>query len=295
MHSNKGPHPSTLRPVFRDPALDAEFKRNGFVVMRLLEPAAAIGLRQKAKRLRSGVRGHFHASFWSKDRDYRNAVDAMVKSVLEQAVLEVLQDYKALFSDLLVKRQSLNRHFDVHQDWSFVDEASFASVYAWMPLQDVNAFNGALRVFPASHRMMTPVRGANIPSDVYHLGPHIRKHYGEHMPLKEGEVLLFHQGLLHASAPNRSMSIRYAAGLGFVPVEAQVWHFFKEVEQDQVYRMPADVDFFMRYSERMDFARALKDGKIPIKAGPEAEPIDHKPHFWEAEAFDSAYQRVLNG
>ena len=295
MQSKKETSSGTIRRVFRDAVLDAEFQRSGYVVLNLVEADAVAALRRKAKSLRSGVRGHFHASFWSKDRPYRETVDAIVKSVLEEPVLALLHDYKAMFSDLLIKRQSLHRHFDVHQDWSFVDEERFASVYAWMPLQAVDAQNGALRVFPASHRMMTRIRGANIPSDVYHLGAHIRKRYGRLLPMQEGEVLLFHQGLLHASPPNRSLSVRYAAGLGFVPQEAQVWHFFKEVEHDQVYRMPADVDFFMRYSERMDFARALKDGKIPIPAGPEAEPIDHKPHFWDAAEFDGEYQRILHG
>jgi hypothetical protein len=281
------------RRIFLDEERDRAFKREGYVVVDMLSKDEALALREKAAALRSGVRAPFYASLWSKDRNYRASVDELVKGALETKALSYLDHHKSLFADLLVKRPSLRHHFPAHQDWTFVDEEHFASVYLWCPLQDVNRRNGTLQVFPRTHRMMEKIRGANMLPEYARFAGHLSKTFGEHLNLRAGQAVFFNQALLHASRPNHSLRTRIAAGLLFLPLEAQVWHYYRDPQTDQCYKVPADYEFFMRYSEAIDFRQGLAAQTIPVPGQASSIPFTHKPLPFDFAEFAARYRAEL--
>lgn len=100
-----------------------------------------------------------------------------------------------------------------HQDQAYWGGATKWS--AWIALEDANAENGCLRVIPGSHRHQrdhASVRDARgftnrVPDDELE-GETIIE-----VEMKQGDVLVFHDRLLHSSHPNRSGRERWS----FIP------------------------------------------------------------------------------
>ncbi len=281
------------RRIFLDEERDRAFKREGYVVVDVLSREEASDLRQKAAALRSGIRAPFYASLWSPDRAYRQAVDELVKGALEARALTYLDNHKSLFADLLVKRPSLRHRITAHQDWTFVDEAHYASVYLWCPLQDVNPNNGTLQVFPRSHRLMEGIRGANFITEYARDADKICQVFGEHLHLRAGQGVFFNQAMLHASRPNHSFKNRIVAGLLFLPAEAQIWHYYRDAGTGTYFQVAADYEFFMRYSEQMNFRKGLLGKSIPKPESASPIPVAHTPMPFDFADFSRRYREEL--
>ena len=281
------------RQIFKDSTLDHLFKQEGYIVVDILTTDEAISLRERVAKLRAGVNAPFYASLWSGDRNYRQSVDKMVKEALESRALAYLNAYQSLFADLLVKRPSLRHHISAHQDWTFVDEARVASVYLWCPLQDVHRRNGTLQVFPRTHRMMDKVRGANIFLEYTKYANRISKSFGEHLTLKAGQAVFFNQALMHASKPNRTLRNRITAGLLLLPSEAEVWHFFRDPMTGHCYKVSADYEFFMQYSEGIDFRKGLFSQTIRIPGNRSPIPVPMEPIPFSFSEFSVRYRAEL--
>lgn len=80
-----------MRRVFADDEHERLFRRDGIVVTRLLGDAEAKGLLH-AYGSRTSALDHygFHASMFSRDVEYRRAVDADVKTALAGRALRLL-------------------------------------------------------------------------------------------------------------------------------------------------------------------------------------------------------------
>jgi phytanoyl-CoA hydroxylase len=108
---------------------------------------------------------------------------------------------------------SISRTTDWHQDagvlWPEAD--SHLVVTTWIPLIDVPEERGCLQVLPGSHRYGLVEHGAGAGNRV----PAERFPPGEARPLpvKAGDVILFHNYVLHAAVPNVSDAIRWSMDL----------------------------------------------------------------------------------
>lgn len=252
------------RIIFQDKKLDTDFKQKGYVIINLLDQQTVLQLRQEVSQLDAGVDAPFYTSLWSSNAEYRKKVDELIHRAILPRVASYFHQYEPLFGDLLVKRPSLTKDFPVHQDWTFVDEDVFTSVYVWCPLQDVGYLNGNLQVVEGSHHFLDRIRGANIKVSYESIKPEIKKRFLKSIPLKAGQAILFNQALLHASPPNRSLKTRIAMGLLMLPKEADIYHYFYDKEKAEVKRIKANKDFFMHYSENFDFQNALKNNSFDL-------------------------------
>ncbi len=88
-----------------------------------------------------------------------------------------------------------------HLDATVIDPSRQAALRLWCPLVDVREDTGCMRVVPGSHRFSGYVRGWD---QTLEEGPfaavlaELLRH-GVTVPLRAGEALLFHPGLIHAS------------------------------------------------------------------------------------------------
>jgi phytanoyl-CoA hydroxylase len=95
-----------------------------------------------------------------------------------------------------------------HQDYFYV-RGNTDIVTAWIPMQDTSYLNGCLSVMPASHR------GGLLDHDVSVLG---KRHFPSaifdrevrYVPMRKGDVLLFHSCLVHSSNLNLSDGVRFS-------------------------------------------------------------------------------------
>ncbi|MFN8309513.1 MAG: phytanoyl-CoA dioxygenase family protein [Chitinophagales bacterium] len=246
---------------FINTSVNESFDRLGYAVIDLLNRNDVPALRKKALSWRSGVSHHFYTSFWSEDPNYRLQVDQFIKETIWPRAQQIFSNFRPVLGDLLVKRPSLFRHFPLHQDWTFVDESNFTSIYIWMPLQDVDVRNGCLHVVPGSHQILDKVRGPNI-NPTYEKYSSKLSEFLVPVPLKAGQAVVFSQALLHSSPPNRSFLKRVAMGLLVIPEEAKLIHCHYDVNRRRVDQYDVTPEFYQNYSNGKNFKAMLQSSQF---------------------------------
>lgn len=243
------PPPRWTRRTFRDPELEARYRRDGYLHLPLLDPAAIPALRGRFDDLYLGETENWcHRSNESSDVGYRRALHELISGAMAPAALELLDDHQVFSTGALVKWRGPDSLMPAHQDWTVVDESRYRTLSLWLPLCDVDEENGALAVLPESHRVLSPMRmSPDKPS--WYVDPvnRIDPHSLLSVPMRAGECLIFDHGLLHFSPPNRTEVPRSAIVLAVAPTEADLVHHWRR-EDDVVERHAVlDREFFRRY------------------------------------------------
>jgi hypothetical protein len=217
------------RAIFRDPAVQREFDRAGFVVIRCLDEARVAGLRARWGTLTPAVhQWPFSASILSPDLPYRAAVDEAVGEAFAAILAETLVDYRFSFGNYVTKRGSSPGAVGMHQDPTFVDESRYDALNFWTALADVSPANGCLRVMPGSHRLNRALRGTDRRFPWPALMPHIEAHYLVPVPLAAGEACVCDLRTIHASYPNSTPEHRICASAIAVPAESDMWYCYQD-------------------------------------------------------------------
>jgi phytanoyl-CoA dioxygenase PhyH len=217
------------RAIFRDPALQREFDRMGYVVIRALDEARVARLRALWSELTPAVHGWpFSASILSDDLAYRAVVDEAVGAAFETTLAETLVDYRFSFGNYVTKRGASPGAVGMHQDPSFVDESRFDALNFWTALVDVGPENGCLRLMPGSHLLNAKLRGTDRRFPWPGLMPLIDERFLVDVPLRAGEACVSDLRTIHASYPNATPEHRVCASAIAVPAEAELWYCYQE-------------------------------------------------------------------
>jgi ectoine hydroxylase-related dioxygenase (phytanoyl-CoA dioxygenase family) len=216
-----------MKQFFRDPARQEEFLRQGFTIVQLLSPDEVATLVDACARLRpdddvldrdGGTKHGNHTTFLDEDLDYKRGADAAVAAVLGPRIAELLVGYRPVISSFVIKAAHA-AEVPLHIDWTFTERFDDIGINTWCPLVDVEASNGALRVLPGSHRLVSNIQGPLIP-------PFFGSYAGDLadrtvlVPLKAGEAVMFDTTILHASGLNHTDRPRMAAGSRWAPEDA---------------------------------------------------------------------------
>ncbi len=110
-------------------------------------------------------------------------------------------------------------HFDWHQDYTF-NIISKSAITFWVPLTDVTLEKGAVRISPGSHKKLQPVKGKGCykPGNNGNASSHLTfkllndkvsdlEKNSISVPVKAGEILMFHSHVLHRSGYNYSKNL----------------------------------------------------------------------------------------
>jgi len=241
------------RPFFRDPALQAEVRRAGYVVGdRVLDDAELVQLRGIAAEFLDRLDGPCGEEFLTigriQDPVLREDITRRAGALVTPRLAPYFHDdTEQLGAALQVKPASPHSQLDPHQDSSLVDETTTPSVYAWIPLVDTDEHNGGLRVVPGSHRFGNCQRTLNVP---WQLAPFVEVLRERSVPLEvpAGTVVFFDAATVHSSLPNHSGEVRMALNNFVKPAAAPLVHFFTDelTSPDMVEVFEIDVDFFLR-------------------------------------------------
>ena len=231
-----------MKTLFKDPAVQEFFEREGYVKLPLLNDDEVKTLLDyyKSLALKDEAGFGFHIS-----------MDVQDKSLLPE-ILEKIYE---------VALPKLSAHFEknplgvvpVHQDWSFVDHVEvYCSVTCWSPLVDVNLDNGALGIMRGSHNFLASYRPSPSPQVPSPIAEHMFTifPYLQLVEMKAGEVMIFDNRTFHGSPPNASDSARIAFGIGFTQKDAPLTHYYLKPDgkKDTVYKYKVDESFFMKYN-----------------------------------------------
>lgn len=193
--------------VFKNESFQKSLNENGFVIVNFLNSEEVNELLSDFKaNHKQGVNG-FYTSTFSKDKDYRKKVDALIQQKMQRGLNEYFTDYKVHCGSYIVKGADEKSQLKIHQDMTLVDESVYTGINIWIPLIDLTIENGAIEILPKSHRLFKTYRGASLPdiydgieSEVHKL---MRPQY-----LKAGQAIIFDQSIIHYSPANKSKEVR---------------------------------------------------------------------------------------
>jgi ectoine hydroxylase-related dioxygenase (phytanoyl-CoA dioxygenase family) len=216
---------STRKPdrrVFDDEALQAAFDCDGYVVVDLLgEP--------EVRALRDWFDGHpdsvydaeFGSSVHSPSDTYRTEAARFVSSVFRLVERGLLPDYRVAASGFLCKQPHAG-HVKLHQDPTMVFEDRYTPVQFWVPLIDVDATNGCMRVLRGSHVLNREWRASEIPFPYESLLSTNDTDLLTDVTMRAGQALVFGPMLFHGSPTNETDERRTVAASILVPGEAEL-------------------------------------------------------------------------
>jgi ectoine hydroxylase-related dioxygenase (phytanoyl-CoA dioxygenase family) len=236
---------ATLKSFFLDENMYKLFDENGFVIIPFFNDFEIDKLKSiYGKTPKKNM--VFESSSYIEDDFLSEKINNNVSEVFQPVINAVFSECKPLGTSFLTKKSGEDSVMPIHQDWSVVDEAIYSSITCWIPLQDTNANNGAMRVIPGSHKFTSELRSPTIPvcfEDIQNdLEPFLKT-----LPLKAGEALIFNQSLWHASHVNISGKDRVAVTFGLTDVDAKLYMYYYKNGIVEKWSMPNDM--FLKYSK----------------------------------------------
>ena len=236
--------------VFKDAKLAEKIHQEGYAVLPLLsdeivEQLKAIYAREHSLNVENG--GMFY-SVYSTDNEYRMRVHQEIKDVLTPILNEHFQDYKNVINSFVIKASGKESEFYVHQDTTAVDEFTYSPLSLWIPLQEIDATNGALTVIEKTHWFFSPYRGVSFAFPFSKIVNTVRK-YLKPVYMKSGEVLVFDPRVIHNSMQNSSGNDRIAIICGVSNKDAEFITCYKDPadEKSPIERYKHEDDYLLKY------------------------------------------------
>ncbi len=192
-----------------------EFAQHGFTIIKNLFSLEEVSrLKQDAGTIISGQEdvgktGVF-LGLTARSESFKQAA---AHPVLVNALQDIIGSHVVFMNDKLVfKNASTEFGSPWHQDYPYWEGSHKYSV--WIALDDASKENGCLRIVPGSHLFGAVSHGAES-SDGHGFNNRLHQEdIDEHMvidlPAKQGDAIIFHDLLYHASYPNISGADRWA-------------------------------------------------------------------------------------
>jgi ectoine hydroxylase-related dioxygenase (phytanoyl-CoA dioxygenase family) len=231
--------------ILKDPAKQAQFDRDGYLVIDFLKPEDVAIIADKFYEVHPDLPPGFFSAAFNPDDEVKRDIFEHTDKIFDKVVNEQFKDFKKLGSTFLCKAPGESGVVEVHQDWTVVDESKYYSVTLWVPTVDTNEENGALRVLPGSHLFFDTYRSNHIP--ISYRGS--EKLIWDNMitvPMKAGQAFLINHAVIHASAPNKTDKERLVIAYGLIPEDAKLLYYHKN-EKGKVEKFDMPDDFFQRY------------------------------------------------
>lgn len=154
------------------------------------------------------------------------AISKSIQAIVQEHLQQVFPEYDYFLGHFMVKGAHVNKEFALHQDWNIVDEAKYKSYQVWIPLQLTSPENGGIFVVPGSHKFFNNYRSGSYGIPVVPDQEEI-KHIATDLIIPPSNILIYHNGLFHASHPNHTNQIRIAVIVNYVERTAPTYFFQK--------------------------------------------------------------------
>lgn len=242
--------PQQMKRVFKDPLIQQDFEKNGFVKLPFYNEREIEYLTGLYEELHPAGEKGFYPSTFSKNKNYRQKTDEELQKVGARSINVHLQDIVVVCGSFIVKYPGPDSVMGVHQDMTLVDESEFTGINIWCPLVNLTENNGVLYVLPKSHRLFPTYRGASIPNiydDVFEdLIPKMTPLF-----LKAGEAVFFDQSIIHYSPPNLSDQKRIVTNIYFTHKNARFLtaYYPKETHPNKIELFEQDMSFMTNFEQ----------------------------------------------
>ena len=278
-----------MLPVFRDPAHQEQFERDGYLILPYYNQKEIQELTELYDQIQPKQYEGFFPSTFSQDKHYRTEADIRIRKTGERSAERYLKDVKVVCGCFIVKSPVPESAMCVHQDMTLVDESKYTGINIWIPLVDLDDENGTLEVLPGSHRIFPTYRGATIPGIYEESNDEVRKYLIKVYP-KAGEAVFFDQSIIHYSDANRSGKLRIVTNTYFTHKDAtfQTCYWNKE-HPDKVELFEQNETFMTDFEQ---FGQNIQDRP---KIGKSLGLVDYDFPKITPELLASKYRREPRG
>lgn len=250
------------RQVFRDPALQENFRCTGYNQLPLISAEMIQKIKHEMATMRptDGFnpvgeatgdvmnRVTYHCSFIDQNKEYKRQVLNMVKGVFQPYVDQFLADFRILNANFYIK-QAHRGHFPIHQNWPVLRDMSDTTVTIWCPLQNTTAINGTLHIVPGSHKITPHVEAVTLPPYFANIKDELVDSWLEPLDVPAGDAVIFDDGLIHWTSHNDSDEVRIAIQILCIPRDTTPIFYFHDPENDpeRIEIVEADEEFYLNY------------------------------------------------
>ncbi|MCB1598526.1 MAG: phytanoyl-CoA dioxygenase family protein [Xanthomonadales bacterium] len=257
-----------MRALFKSPQLQADFDRDGYVIVPFLDTDQVAELSAHYASLDHDhkIEQGFHVSLDNRDAAFKRAVMDKLLSVTAAPVDTLFDRARSFVASYVVKEPGPRGIVPPHQDWTFVDESQFVSCTVWIPLAPTTVDNGALGVIKGSHRLFDQNRASPSPQCPTPIGDLMFQVF-PFLDVKEmqpGQALIFNNRTLHGSPPNLSDVARIAVGIGITHAEAELRHYYllPDADPQELECYQVEPEFFHQYSNGA-LSQLYQEGRRP--------------------------------
>ena len=251
-------------PIFKDPAMQEQFDRDGYVKMKLLDAEKADELYRYFIAQQSDhdvVNGLYQSTTHTNNPDLIRSVDTHLKSVLLPELGKFFQNYVPMMATYITKQPGPGSDTILHQDPTFVDEECFISANVWVALHDIDHHNGNLFFVRGTQRFIHSLRVTpSCPTAFDEIKPLLSENIFE-VPVKKGEAVFINHAVVHGATPNLSASPRIAAVLALRSIGSDwIYHYLERgapYNQIEKYEVTLDTFITLEKDERPKHARFM--------------------------------------
>jgi len=236
-------------PVFKNAALQTAFDTDGIVHIPFLSEVEIETLISIYEETSQNVGDRkFHSTMFIDDPDYRKRTDVALRTVIYPKAEPILNKYRLLFANFIVKEPSIKTNVDIHQDWN-VTLPEYTSVNIWIPLTDIDEQTGIFYALKGSHRSFRNIRYTPYPSNQYKPIEKFILQNSSSYRVKAGDAIIYHGALVHFSDANISMNKRLAIGSVFIPEDVPSIHYYRRSHNDRTLELyETDEAFYNRFN-----------------------------------------------
>jgi hypothetical protein len=249
--------------VFKDPVLEAEFNRKGYVKVPFLDAEEIEYLKKMffdtiaesgGPKTANDVDFENNAditydfTFIDRNEEYKKKVYTIITNAFQKKADKYLADYTPIIANYIRKKEG-GGEVPMHQNWAFVEEEKYTSVSIWVPLVDSNEANGTLQMVDGSHKRFGRLRGPMIPWELERIKGEIIKKHLTPMNVKAGEGVILDDSIVHYSNINKTPGLRLAIQLIMIPVATHSIHYHldRNADRTKVQVLETDLDFYMGF------------------------------------------------
>ena len=239
-----------MQPLLRDPALEAQFERDGYLVVDLLttehvQRLLALYHQRVSPQAVSGL----YESSRHNSYDINRSINETIREVVTEAGRDIFLPAKVYGGSFMVKSHVDSEVLPLHQDWSVVEEDKYRTFFVWCPLLDVSVRNGCLFVLPGSHCYFRSLRSGTYPSDRFVLPVDLHRHTRD-IRLRAGQAILYSDELFHGSYANCGSADRVVVTARVMEHDADLVYFHK-ANDNEVDVCRADEQFYLTHIDTL--------------------------------------------
>jgi hypothetical protein len=263
---------NTVPDIFQDPELQAQFNRQGYLLLDFLRPEDVQNLEAIFHEWHRDLpQGRFMSDSYSDNQELKRAASQRITEVFMSHFKRYFKDFSPFGSSFLYKTPGSESALAPHQDWTIVDETKALALNIWVPLCDTTVHNGTLHILPGSHLHILPLRAPTLPF-FFSGNEDVLTPYLVPVDVEAGQAVVLNQRLVHYSSPNLSEKVRIAITSGIKTAGVPMVTYYKDADRsdDVLEYFHQEDDFLISFNNFFEDIRkrpylGVKGGEISYR------------------------------